>query len=360
MTKHLPTAAGRAMNKRREKRRTAIWAVTPGGAEIAFRLAKHIDGAAVYTGKNACGPGNARSFDSLARQVAGCFHEHDAHVFVMSAGIAVRMIAPHLGSKFSDPAVAAVDETGKFAVSLVSGHLGGANALAQKIASVIGAVPVITTATDRAGVPAIDLLAEEYGLETENPSAVKAVSMALISGTRIPCYDPFRILAGKLEGLADLIDKPVFENTPGIYIYQDRIALPETVLVLRPASLAVGVGCNSGTSADELCRAVNTVFEKYGLCTKSIRAFATITQKTGEPGIREIARHFRKPVLGYRADELAEITNVPTPSEMTEKHMGVKSVCEAAAIKAADSGAVIVPKHKTKNTTIAVAALPFL
>ncbi|MBA2881557.1 cobalt-precorrin 5A hydrolase [Desulfosalsimonas propionicica] len=348
------------MDQNNQKPAVAVWVVTPKGAGIAQRIAGSLENVTVHAGKSAGGPEDALFFDSMARAVEKHFRSYDAHVFVMATGIAVRMIGPLLDSKHVDPAVVAVDESAAFAVSLVSGHLGGANAWAEKIAAITGACPVITTATDRAGVPAIDLLAKQHGLTPNNPEAVKAVSMALISGKTVLRYDPYQVLGPELGQWTQDISTPDFGSRPGIYVCHHCPDLPENVLVLRPASLAVGVGLNSGTDATQLCEAVYSAFKRHRLSVKSIREFATICEKTHEPGLREMARHFASPLTGYSRAELAEIRDVPTPSETVEKHMGVKSVCEAAAIKAARSGQILVPKQKTKNTTVAVAALDFL
>ncbi|MBS0012893.1 MAG: cobalt-precorrin 5A hydrolase [Desulfobacterales bacterium] len=348
------------MDPNNQKPGIAVWVVTPKGAGIARRIAGDLENVTIYAGKNAGSPGDAIGFDSLAGAVEKHFRSYDAHVFVMAAGIAVRMIAPLLDSKHVDPAVVTVDESAAFAISLISGHLGGANAWAEKIAEITGAVPVITTATDRAGVPAVDLLAKQHGLTPDNPEAVRAVSMALISGKTVLRYDPYQVLDPGLGSWTRTIDSPEFGSRPGIYVSHYCPDLPENVLVLRPASLCVGVGLNSGTDAAQLCDAVYSAFARHRLSVKSIREFATICEKTHEPGLREMARHFARPLTGYSRAQLAEIKDVPTPSETVEKYMGVKSICEAAAIKAARSGQILVPKQKTQNTTVAVAALDFL
>jgi cobalt-precorrin 5A hydrolase len=124
--------------------------------------------------------------------------QYTGHIFIMSTGIVVRVIAPLIRHKTEDPAVVVVDDRGMHAISLLSGHLGGANELAQKIAGIIGAKPVITTATDVNLVPAIDVLAKEKSLFIENPEAIKTVNMALLRGDKIHVHDPFSFLANCL------------------------------------------------------------------------------------------------------------------------------------------------------------------
>jgi cobalt-precorrin 5A hydrolase len=348
------------MDNYHKNRSIAVWVITPNGAKIASRIASKLSGITVYAGTNAGDVEGTRRFETLSKAVEKHFFTHDAHLFIMAVGITVRMIASLIRSKLTDPAVVAADDSGKFVISLLSGHLGGANALADKIADIISACPVITTATDRADIPSIDMLAQEYGLVIENPSAIRSVSMALILNQKVMRYDPYQVLDTALRNRTTSVSNPIFDNKPGIYIYHHTAKWPENVLVLRPASLVVGVGCNSGASADELYSIVNTLFHQNRLSVQSIRTFATISEKISEPGIQEMIRTFQRPIRGYSRTELAEITNVPTPSKIVEKHMGVKSVCEAAAIKASKMGSLAVSKQKSRNATAAVAVLPCL
>ncbi len=335
----------------------AIWAVTPAGARFAEVIAGRIGGA-LYVGRAVDPPPEgAAGFTRLADAVGEAFHRYEAHIFIMATGIAVRMIAPHIGGKTSDPAVVAVDDTGRFAVSLLSGHAGGANALAEIVAGCIGAVPVISTATDNAGVPAIDLIAEEYRLEMENPAAVKAVSMAFLARRSVRRHDPYHILDDGLREWTDSCNESGFGNGPGIYVDHLICDLPGDVLVLRPKTLVAGVGCNSGTESQEVIDAVCAVFEDHRLSRASIRGFATISEKMGEPGMQAMAEYFERPLEGYDRDILAAVDGVKTPSAMVEKHMGVNSVCEAAAIRAAGRAKLLVPKVKSGNVTVAVAAV---
>lgn len=337
----------------------ALWAITPDGASIAAVLAKKLSNATVFIGSGVSAPpAGARGFASLADAVVCAFKNYDAHVFIMAAGIVVRMIAPHIDTKQTDPAVVVVDDAGQFAISLLSGHAKGANSLAGLVAQFIGAMPVVTTATDNAGVPAIDLLAEVHGLVIENPETVKVISMAFLTGRRVWRHDPWGILEDSLEGYAA---KGVMkDDTPGIFIDHVVKDLPKNVLIARPPTLAVGMGCNSETNADELICAVQAVFDQYCLSTSSISHFATIMKKLDEPGMIEMAAYFDRPLIGFTKEELQGVENVPTPSDIVNKHMGVTSVCEAAAMLSMKTNTLLVPKQKTKNTTLAVAAKPYM
>lgn len=346
----------------------AVWALTPDGAAIAAMIAAKFPGATLFTGKTIPSPpAGATRFTVLAETVQREFKHFDAHVFIMAVGIVVRMIAPHIGAKQTDPAVVVVDDAGRFAVSLLSGHSKGANGLTGLIGQFIGAIPVVTTATDNAGVPAIDLLAKKHALFIENPEAVKVISMAFLTGQRVWRHDPWKILDAELEDYTDpkpaTIGTIASASTPGIFI--DHTIDPNIsnfsgkVLVARPRTLAVGAGCNSGTPADEIICAVQAVFDQYGLSTTSILHFVTIEMKTREPGLIEAAAYFNRPLIGFSKEELSSVKNVPNPSVMVHKHMGVTSVCEAAAILSINTKRLLVLKQKTKNTTIAVAQKPY-
>lgn len=178
-----------------------IWAITPNGVRLAERLRQAFPGASVYLSAAthpmpAALP--AARFERLSAAVSEQFGRHDGHLFIMSTGIVVRMIAPLLRDKTVDPAVVVIDELGIHAISLVAGHIGGANALARRAAEAIDAVPVITTATDINQLPSIDTLACELGIAIENPGAIKHVSMAFLTGRPVRLHDPFGLVRDRL------------------------------------------------------------------------------------------------------------------------------------------------------------------
>ncbi len=338
----------------------AVWALTPEGTRIAERIAESREGkAGVYIKSGISSASmDAVCFENLKNAVAREFHQHRVHIFVMAAGIAVRMIAPHILSKTQDPAVLVADDAGCFVISLVSGHLGGANAMTRAVAQSLGATPVVTTATDNAGVPAIDLLADQYGLAIEHMAAAKAVSMAFLSSKQVWRHDPYGVLEAELTDWTSPMPSELTESAVGIYIDHRVRKLPAGVLILRPPTLVVGMGCNSGTTKKELVETVCKVFARKELSLLSIRRFATISDKLTEPGLCAMADHWRRPLAGFDRGRLASVAEVPNPSECVKKYMGVSSVCEAAAILGAAGGSLVVPKQKQGNVTVAVAAVP--
>ncbi len=344
------------------KEKFAVWALTPQGVELARRIAIGLGRADCFAPRQAAVDG-CQPFDGLRSAVTGAFGRYRGHVFVMAAGIVVRLIAPLLRHKSVDPAVVVVDEAGHWAVSLVSGHIGGANRLAEETARICGAQAVITTATDVRGLPAVDAIAVERGLAIENPGAIKAVSMALLAGETIDLFDPHGWFDGALPSScycriprqeAGLLAS---ENAgrPGVWVDDRCLDLPSRILVLRPPSLVAGVGCNRDTAASEILDLIHQVLDRHRISPLSLALLATIDIKADEPGLREAAARLGLGLSVYRREELARVEGVANPSAVVQKHVGVSSVCEAAAILGARGGRLIVPKHKTANATAAIA-----
>jgi len=345
----------------------AVWALTPRAAEVARRIWRARPGVHLRLSQTASGgrlPDGARSFNRLADALAGEFSAHDGHVFVMASGIVVRLIAPLLDCKTRDPAVVVVDEDARHAISLVSGHIGGANALAVEMAHILGARPVITTATDVNALPAIDVMAVEQDLLIENPGAIRYVSMALLKGEKPALYDPHGLLAPKLPQ-ATRVDGPseadIIAELGGaaaaVFIDDRCVDLPPQTLILRPRSLVVGMGCNRGTPSCEMRALLGQVLAGRRLAAGSIFCLASIDIKRDEPGLLELADELNVDIRFFSRAQLNAVSSVPTPSEMVRKHTGASSVCEAAALRAAKTSVLVVPKQKTANVTVAIARI---
>lgn len=347
----------------------AVWALTPQGAKLGRKIASQLPGGVLFVserlGKTAI-PG-ARRFAKLKEAVDAHFHAFAAHLFIMSTGIVVRLIAPYLRHKTKDPAVMVMDEKGMHVISLLSGHLGGANALTLKVAQLSSADPVITTATDIQGVPAIDLLAQKNGLKVENPEAIKYVSMVLLMGESISIHDPFGMLpdtfkietnVSKDESVTNLKNEKR-EASAGVFVDDVRRTLPEKILVLRPATLVAGVGCNRNTSVDEMRGLLDDVLKRFNLSPLSLKALASIDLKADESGLLQLAEQFNRPLKFFSREELNTVNTIQNPSAVVAKHVGVQSVCEAAAILGANRGRLVAPKQTTPNVTVAIARIPF-
>ncbi|MBA4859857.1 precorrin-3B C(17)-methyltransferase [Streptomyces sp. PSKA54] len=288
-------------------------------------------------------PGRTRVYEgAVGDAVRRAFDECEQLVCFLATGAVVRLVAPLLGDKASDPGVVCVDEAGRFAVSLVGGHGGGANRLAQEVGEVLGAQPVVTTATDSVGVPGLDTL----GCPVEGD--VAGVSRAMLDGEPVALQTE---VTWPLPALPSNVTLPTAvgdERPPRSAIrVTDRLRDPgDREVVLRPPSLVVGVGASKGAPADEILDLIHTTLRDAGLSPLSIAELATVDAKAGEPGIVEAARRLGVPVVTYGADELAGV-DVPNPSGAPLAAVGTPSVAEAAAL--VRGGELLVPKRKSKR-----------
>jgi len=332
----------------------AIYALTRQGLGLARRLAADLGGTTYAIRRLAQGP--VRPFDSLSTLLADTFRKYDGHVFVAATGIVIRCISAYIGSKETDPAVVCLDQEGRFAVSLLSGHLGGANQLAVRCAKSAGGQAVVTTATDAAGVPSMDMLAVSRGLAMGNAGQVKVVNGALLDGRAIQVFDPDDRLGLAPGALFSPVRRPGdWENgRPGVWVSSREDCPDHAALRLYPGDLHLGMGCRRGIPADEILEHVRSVFSASGLALKSVVSFGSIEAKQDEAGLIEAARELGVEPVFFSKEAIKEV-KVPTPSDRVERHMGVPSVAEAAALLLSEGGELIVPKQKTRNVTLAVA-----
>lgn len=282
---------------------------------------------------------------TLCDWTAENFESKRALVYVGAVGIAVRAIAPHVKSKATDPAVVAVDECARYAVPLLSGHLGGANALTLEIARVCGAEAVITTATDRNGLLAFDDWARVHGLAVLNPEKIKAVSSKLLDGGTIAVRSRFPIVGAIPEGV-ELTDGEDAD------VYVDIRA--HKGLTLVPRALVLGVGCRRGIERETLEQRFQALCEETGVLPEAVSAAATVALKRDEAGLLAFCASHGWPLSVYSAEELAALEGDFTASAFVKETAGVDNVCERAAVKTA-GGELIVKKHAGDGVTLALA-----
>jgi cobalt-precorrin 5A hydrolase len=303
-----------------------VAAFTSIGAAQALRVSQHL-GCTAYAPKKHCLPGVEPMEGSVTEWAGRFFCQCEALVFVGACGIAVRAIAPHIRSKTTDPAVIVTDELGMHVIPILSGHIGGANALARELAQALGGCAVITTATDINGVQAIDNWAVSRNCAIENPEAIKAVSAAA--------------LAGQAVGVA----------------ITEQLAVPPfpVTLWLRPRNLVLGVGCRKGIDAAVLESAVADFMAGAGVSIQSVRAVASIDLKAAEPAIVAFCTGRRLPLITYSAEELASVPGRFTASDRVKEVTGVDNVCERAAVKCAASFVLLRGKTVYPGITLALA-----
>ncbi|WP_233539735.1 cobalt-precorrin 5A hydrolase [Collinsella sp. AF02-46-1] len=318
------------------------------------------------------GKADLRAWTALAWEAS------DALLFVGAAGIAVRAIAPHVASKANDSAVVVIDEAGRFAVSLLSGHLGGANELAQTVARAAGAIPVITTATDVRGVWAVDTWARCAGLAVSNPEAIKRVSARLLSGGRVALYSDMPISGQPPEGVdiasdrarADIVVSPFAGANAGASVraaettgevvpagvtgkpagVRAQAPAPEPLHLVLPCIVA-GIGCRRGACTEAIGEAFLLACGQAGISPSAVREAATIDVKAREEGLLAFCHARSIPLATYSAEELSQVEGSVSPSDFVRATVGVDNVCERAAL--AGGGKLFFPKLAHGGVTVA-------
>lgn len=344
----------------------AIVAITPGGAALARRLGAALPGAAVHLPERLRADDGCTYFAGpLAELLPQLFARVEGLVCVMATGIVVRLLTPHLAGKERDPAVVVMDEKGRFAVSLLSGHLGGANELARRLAEIGGGEAVITTATDVNGLPAWDEVARIEGLRIEPLENVRRFNALLLEGGRIALVDRRRRIARHFVGVPGVETCSSFaeaQRLPAagrVFVTNRHIPqLEEGVLLLRPRDLVVGVGCNRGTPAEEIEAAVVGALRGAFLSPASIARLASIDAKADEEGLDRFARRHALAVDYHPAAALNAVDAPGAPSPHALAAVGAKGVCEPAALLSAGGGTLLVRKQRRGNVTVAVAEKP--
>lgn len=288
-------------------------------------------------------------FDGPATEtLPRAWDEADMVVSHLALGATTRLIAPLLDDKHTDPAVVVVDAAGRFAVPLVGGHVGGANALASAIAEALGGTPVLTTATDALGLQALDTMGWHHDGD------VVSVTRAILDGHPV-LLD--RTLGWPVPQIAPNVTDDAAEPVARVVVTDRTDPEPSGLptVTLHPHSLVVGMGCNKGTDVDQLRELFERTLADAGLHPASVTAIVTHELKAGEIGLLQLTHQLGIPLLSHTADELAA-QQVPNPSGTVQEHVGTPSVAEAAVL--AHGAQLVVPKHKSTDATCAVGRLP--
>ena len=338
--------------------RLAVIAFTRSGSRYAVRIKEAMeergDRCEAYgKGKEAAQWGVCPVEESLRDWTEWAFGECDGLIFIGAAGIAVRAVAPFVKSKASDPAVLCLDEQGHFVISLLSGHLGGANELARTIAAELGALPVITTATDAGGRFSVDDFARRENLYLDDLKLAKEVAAAVLEQRTIGLYSDFE-WCGQIPPELSMQKK----GELGISISLDEAYNPfPRTLHLVPRITVLGIGCRRGASAEQIEAAVKQVLDQNQISMNSLARAASIDVKKEEPGLLEFCRRRQIPLLTYTAEELSETEHEEelSESEFVKQVTGVGSVCERSALRASGRKKLLQGKAAADGVTLAVA-----
>lgn len=351
---------------------TGILCLTRSGFRVAAQVAQYLPEAVVYLPARLQpqveGSLRHHVFQWFEDAFRSAFHSHQALICIMAAGIVVRSLAALMESKYVDPAVVVVDEKGQYAISLISGHLGGANRLARTLAGWLGAQAVITTATDVENRPAVDVMAGQLGARMEPRENIKLINRCLAEDEAVYLYSPWPLQDELIHGFiplrwpvggdrashvwpGSLIQRPavvISHHSPADEAYKELIHL-------RPGNLAMGIGCRKNITYQQLETAVRQVLQANEIDPRCIQTLATITCKAEEAAIQQLSREWDLPVAAFSPEAINALEGSFEASEWVKQSIGVGGVCEPAARLAVNQGITIITKQKVGPVAISLA-----
>jgi len=362
----------------------AVYAITKHGIAIASRLLPQLSGADLFVSEKliASAPAGALRLPlPMGPTLIETFPAYDCHIFIISVGAVVRMIASLLKNKKVDPAVVCIDDAARFSICVLSGHVGRGNIFTERVATALGAQSVVTTASDAIGTLTVDILGRDLGWTLDDmdrnvtrgcAAVVNATKVLFVQETGEPDWWPAEKplpegvrYATSLEG----VDPNEFEI---LLIATDReigLSHPahwENAVIYRPKSLVLGIGCDKGTAPDLVERGVLALLAKQGLSPKSVKELATIDVKKEEQALLALSEKYGWPLRIYPAAQLDVVPGIQNPSEKVKQHVGSRGVSEPAALLAAGVDELLVPKQiytepgAGRSMTLAVARRAFV
>jgi len=346
--------------------KVSVLAITKNGVNIGLRLKEYFPNWEVFA-PSKFSDNNKKIIwysESTTEKIVELFKNNNALICLFSLGAVIRLLAPYLKDKKTDPAVIVIDDKTSFVISVLSGHLGGANELTQVIAQKLDAIPVITTAADVNKTIAVDLVGREFGWKIEGDSTVTKISAHMVNEESIGIYQD----AGKKNWLKEFpknvkiyqsLEEMEKSDSKGYLIISDRALEGDFLknsVVYRPPSLVVGIGLHWDTSKESIKEGLDFCLQKFKLSEKSVAKLVSIKKPEDVKGLVDIGKEMGITVEYVNREDLAEIST-PNPSDTVKAFEGTASVSEAAAIKVS-GGKLIVEKQKfPPNLTIAIARI---
>jgi cobalt-precorrin 5A hydrolase len=361
----------------------AVYGITKHGAEVAVKLADSLAGADLYLSAKVKGFVKREVLDlsvPMGPVLQKTFQGYDCHIFIISVGAVIRMIAPLLENKKVDPAVICIDDNAQYVIPILSGHVGRGNEFSRRIAAILDAQPIITTASDVRGTLTVDILGRELGWVlddmdrnvTKGCAAVVNQQLVLIvqetgESNFWPMDQPLPegihyttsfagVDAGAYEIILAVTDRDFRKQHPAIY---------QNAVIYRPKSLVLGLGCDSQTPLELIERGIRKTLADHQLDIRCVKAFASVDKKAQEPAFLALQEKYGWPFRIFSAEELDALPNLPNPSSVVKKFVGSKGVAEPSALLAAGADQLLIPKQIYKepeiprSMTMAVARISF-
>lgn len=297
---------------------------------------------------------DAEHFSDTGVLTETLFRNYDALIFVCACGIAVRAIAPNIRSKTTDPAVIAADDCGKFVISLLSGHIGGANRLTEIISEKINAVPVITTATDTGGKFSPDSFAKANDLVITDMDAAKKIASSVLEDRKIGIHSVYQ-----MKNIPAQLSET--EKCSCGIVISDSVADPlfDTTLFLIPRNIVLGIGCKRGTDAETIEKMIMGWLYENKIMPERVKYLTSVDLKKNEPGINGFCRKYGIEFITFTAEQLMSVKGDFTASDFVKSVTGADNICERSAVLAS-GGELIMRKHSGNGVTCAVAEMPVI
>ncbi|TLX77001.1 cobalt-precorrin 5A hydrolase [Labilibacter sediminis] len=328
----------------------AIISISKNGNELALKLADQLTDAVCYT----LPKWQHDSFESIQGRLKDfcevLFAKHESLIFIMASGIVVRSIAPWIKDKTTDPAVLVMDEKGHHVISLLSGHLGGANVLCLKIAKLISANPVITTASDVNDLPSVDMLAKSKGLVIDSMTDAKEITAMIVNGEKVTLKDEYGIF---LENPLPMIEG----EAQGLLVVSNKKSISESTpfAQLIPKNIYLGIGCKRNTEPEHLFRFIQDTLDDMNLDERSIQSISSIDVKSDEDAIHRAAERLNGTLTFYPKEELQKVDHLFDGSEFVKSTVGVASVSTTSAyLSGGKKGSFLLKKKKKDGMTLSV------
>ncbi|MGE4283632.1 MAG: cobalt-precorrin 5A hydrolase [Clostridia bacterium] len=339
--------------------KTAVIALTKNGSRLAKHLAD-IMRASLYLPKKFCEQyKDALPIENkLTDLMEDIFYQYDALVFIMASGVVVRSIAPFIKDKKTDPAVVVLDEKGKNVISLLSGHIGGANRLALEIADSIGANPVITTASDVSGTLSVDMLAKQLGCSIKHEEDLTAVTASVVNGEKIGFYSDYENIFEMPDNIILLNgDEEIDTSYAGIifltHYANKKCSIPH--VFLRPKSVVLGIGCRKGISKEKVLEAVKEYLQQLFISIRCIKQIATVDVKKEEQGLIQAAQELGVPLVIIAREQIRQVEQEFECSQFVKDTIGVGCVAQPCALLSCSNGRLIGSRFKKEGVTVAAA-----
>jgi len=347
--------------------RVSVLAITKNGIKIGLTLKELFPSWQIYAPIKFSDDSSKINWYSEASgdKIAELFKTNDALICLFSLGAVIRLISPYIKDKKTDPAVIVIDDKTTFVISVLSGHLGGANKLSEEIAEKLNATPVVTTAADVNKTIAVDLLGRELGWKIDDDYNVTKISAFMVNEEKIGVFQDtgskewWSKKLPKNVTIYSTIDELKNSQSKGFLIISDKKIdeeIQKNAVIYRPPSLVVGIGLHWDTTKETISEGLKSSLEKYNLSAKSIAKFVSIKKKQNVVGLVDLAKEMDAPLEYFEKEELATI-QTPNPSKTVQAFEGTASVSEAAALKSS-GGKLIVEKQKfPPNLTLAIARI---